>query len=168
MGNDPRIVVTLDYTLLTNNVGHATLLGSNHPITPGEARRIACDAGILPIILGGDSQPLDVGREKRLFTGALRQAIYHRDQGCAFPGCDRAPADCDIHHIIPWWNGGTTSLPNAVTLCSRHHHHIEPKPGQPADSQWHIQLDHRGLPTFTTPTRPDGTRITQQHHRYRT
>ena len=69
---------------------------------PAEARRLACDADILPAVLGSDSQLLDLGRTTRLFAGDLRQAIVLRDRGCVFPGCHRDPRDCDAHHIRPW------------------------------------------------------------------
>ena len=87
----------------------------------GTLRRLACDADLIPAVLGTESEPLDVGRARRLFTGALRTAIIHRDQGCTFPGCDRPPDWCDAHHVIPWWAGGETSLTNAALLCARHH-----------------------------------------------
>ncbi|MBO1754201.1 HNH endonuclease signature motif containing protein [Allobranchiibius sp. CTAmp26] len=87
----------------------------------GTLRRLACDADLIPAVLGGDSEPLDVGRAKRLFTGGLRTAIIHRDKGCTFPGCDRPPDWCDAHHVRPWWAGGETTLTNAALLCARHH-----------------------------------------------
>ena len=86
----------------------------------GTLRRMACDADLIPAVLGTDSEPLDVGRAKRLFIGGLRTAIIHRDQGCTFPGCDRPPDWCDAHHITPWWAGGHTNLWNAALLCARH------------------------------------------------
>ncbi len=82
----PRVVVLVDYDDLVRSVAGATLMGSNTRISPSEARRLACDADILPVVLGSDSQILDVGRTTRLFTGDLRQAIAVRDRGCVFPG----------------------------------------------------------------------------------
>ncbi|MBO1766405.1 HNH endonuclease signature motif containing protein [Allobranchiibius sp. GilTou38] len=87
----------------------------------GTLRRMACDADLIPIVLGSKSEPLDVGRAKRLFTGGLRTAIIHRDQHCTFPGCDRPPDWCDAHHVRPWWAGGETTLTNGALLCARHH-----------------------------------------------
>lgn len=81
-GDRPRVVVLLDYDNLVRGVAGATLLGSNTRISPSEARRLACDADILPIVMGSKSQILDVGRTTRLFTGDLRQAISVRDRGC--------------------------------------------------------------------------------------
>lgn len=87
----------------------------------GSLRRLACDADLIPMVLGGASEPLDVGRAKRLFTGALRAAVIQRDQGCTFPHCDRPPDWCNAHHVNPWWCGGLTTLSNAALLCARHH-----------------------------------------------
>jgi len=93
-GDRPRVTVLVNYDDLLRGVAGATLLGSNTRISPSEARRLACDADILPAVLGSDSQLLDLGRTTRLFAGDLRQAIVLRDRGCVFPGCHRDPRDC--------------------------------------------------------------------------
>ncbi|MDQ2851757.1 MAG: HNH endonuclease [Actinomycetota bacterium] len=90
-------------------------------VDAGTLRQLACDADLIPMVLGGASEPLDVGRAKRLFTGALRAAVIQRDQGCTFPHCDRPPDWCNAHHVNPWWSGGQTTLSNAALLCARHH-----------------------------------------------
>jgi hypothetical protein len=87
----------------------------------GTIRRLVCDAELIPIVLGAESEPLDVGRQERLFTKGLRTAVVHRDRCCSFPGCDRPPTWCRVHHVKHWANGGTTSLDNAALLCERHH-----------------------------------------------
>src|SRR5262249_13282971 len=51
----------------------------------------------------------------------LRRAVMLRDRHCAFPGCDRPPAACHVHHIVPRREGGVTSLTNCVLLCPFHH-----------------------------------------------
>ena len=65
-------------------------------ITAGEARRLACQAGIVPIVLGGASEPLDVGRQRRFHTKAMRVAMGVRDGGCTTVGCDRPPSMCHV------------------------------------------------------------------------
>lgn len=166
----PRILVNIDYDTLVGKLGTATLLNTGDRITAREARRLACDAEILPVVMGGDSVPLDVGRERRLFTSTLRQLVIRRDQGCAFPGCDRGPADCQVHHIVSWYLGGVTSLSNGVMLCTFHHHIVEPDPNDP-NAGWLIRLDARGNPQIGAPPgrgAPPGERRWRQHHRYRT
>ena len=95
--------------------------GHTEPITAAKARRLACDADILPVVMNGNSVPLDVGRERRLFTNELRQLLILRDRGCTFPGCSAPAAWCDAHHVRHWVDGGPTDLSNATLLCGRHH-----------------------------------------------
>ncbi|WP_028709527.1 DUF222 domain-containing protein [Propionicicella superfundia] len=82
----PRVVVTVDHDVLVGRVaGTGLLVGSGVPLTAEQARLVACDAGVLPVVMGGGSVPLDVGRERRLFTGTQRAFLVVRDQGCV-PG----------------------------------------------------------------------------------
>ncbi len=162
----PHIVLTLDHDTLASGLGRITLPGHTGMLSAGDARRLACDAGILPVVLGGPSQPLDVGREERLFTKPIRAALTLRDKGCAFPGCTAVPAACEAHHIAPWWAGGHTALDNAVLLCPRHHRLVEPDPDQPEASQWQVHLDIvTGQPWFTPPAHIDPNRRPRQHRR---
>jgi len=166
-----RLLITVSYDTLVGGVGTATLVDSDQKITAHQARVLACDAGLLPVVMGGGSVPLDVGRAKRLFTGPLREVIRARDQGCAFPGCDRQPAECDVHHITPWQLGGATSYANGVTVCTFHHHLVEPDPNPPPATQWAIRFNNRGHPEFGAPEgtgAPPGQRRWRQHHRYTT
>src|SRR4029079_6701580 len=87
------LVVTAGFGALTRQLG-VGMLDTGVQLSPETVRRLACDATVLPAILGGQSQVLDLGRQRRLFTGAVRRALNLRDQGCAFPGCDRAPSWC--------------------------------------------------------------------------
>lgn len=166
-GDWARVVVTVDHQHLVDGLGVARLLGSGEPVTAGLVRRLACQAGILPVVLGGASQVLDVGRAQRLFTPAQKIALALRDGGCSFPGCDRPPGDCDAHHLTPWQAGGGTDLDNGVLLCPHHHHLVEPHPNGPPERQWLIDYDPHGKPRFTTPAGANGVRTTRQHARYR-
>ena len=165
-GDRPRINVTIDFATLQGQLGHA-VLGNGAPISAGEARRLACDANILPVVLNGRSAPVDVGRDHRLVTGALRLALNARDQGCCFPGCEKPPTSCEGHHIQPWWAGGRTALDNTALLCRHHHQLVEPNPTKPPDDQWELRLDYRGLPQIRPPTWADPARTPRQHSRYR-
>ncbi|GIU91058.1 MAG: HNH endonuclease [Acidimicrobiia bacterium] len=84
-------------------------------------RRLACDAGIARVVVDGASRPLDVGRTTRTVGPALWRALVVRDGGCVHPGCDRPPGWCEAHHVVPWYDGGPTSLDNLELRC-RHHH----------------------------------------------
>ena len=119
-----QIVVTIDYDRLLAAVrGSGTTL-TGAVLSPQSIRELACDAGIIPIVLGSQSQPLDVGRTKRLVTPALLAALWARDKGCTYPGCGRPPQWCDAHHLKHWADGGTTALLNLALLCAYHHTYV--------------------------------------------
>jgi hypothetical protein len=120
-GGNTTVVVTIDQADLKRRLATAGLT-TGTPITAGEARRLACNSGILPAVLGGDSQPLDLGRARRLFSPAQRKAMAIRDQTCRAEGCDVPAAWAEAHHVTPWITGGATDLADGVLLCSFHHH----------------------------------------------
>ncbi|MET8039366.1 DUF222 domain-containing protein [Micromonospora sp. NPDC005215] len=159
-GGDPaQIVVTTGYDGLTRQLT-AGALDIGQQLTAETVRRLACDAAVLPAVLGGGGQVLDVGRQRRLITGPLRRALVLRDSGCAFPGCDRPPRWCDAHHIHHWADGGTTSLDNAVLLCGHHHRHLH-------HSDWTVQLAADGHPQFIPPAWLDPEQIPRRNHFHR-
>ncbi len=117
------VVVNIDHTALINQLKTAGV-DTGTLLSAGEARRLACNAGIIPMVLGGTSVPLDLGRTKRLFTQAHRIAITRTHQTCAAHGCERPIAWCELHHKNPWQHGGRTDLNNAIPLCGHHHRTI--------------------------------------------
>lgn len=154
-GDRPQLVVTVSLEELVNGVRAGTLETGTR-LTPGAVRRLACDAGVLPVVLDGNSQVLDVGRQRRLFTGPLRRALVLRDGGCAFPGCDRPPRWCDGHHIRHWADGGVTALGNAVLLCGYHHRFIH-------RGDWTVRLAADGRPEFLPPSWLDPLRTPRRN-----
>lgn len=130
--------------------GYATIDGVDHPISAGAARRLACDAGLIPAVFDGVSLPLDLGRRSRTFTRAQVLALWERDGGCAFCG---QTTFVEAHHIRWWYRDrGTTDLANAVLLCSRCHHLIH-------RDGWTIEVDQVGKVTFTPPREVDAGRV---------
>ncbi|MDP2772332.1 MAG: DUF222 domain-containing protein [Nocardioides sp.] len=119
-GVSATVVVMMTLETLMGGL-KAAQLDTGTPISPGQARKLACEAGIIPVVLDGDSQPLDVGREKRLHTKAQRVALLVRGQTCATRGCEHPASRCHAHHLTPWANGGHTSAKDAAWLCPRHH-----------------------------------------------
>ncbi len=119
-GVNATILVTMSFETLMGGLESADLLTGGQ-LSPAEARRLACEAGIVPVVLGGDSQPLDYGREKRFHTTAQRRVIFARDQTCRAEGCEIPANWCHVHHDDPWLSGGTTSVHKGLTLCARHH-----------------------------------------------
>jgi hypothetical protein len=128
-GDATTMIVTIDLSTLRAELGIAELLGagtvpgSDDPplITAADSRRLACTANIVPAVLGGDSEVLDLGRLSRLFSAAQRKALLLRDRECRAEGCDIPGTWCEAHHWLPWSLGGRTDLDDGVLLC--HHHH---------------------------------------------
>ncbi|WP_298891382.1 HNH endonuclease signature motif containing protein [uncultured Serinicoccus sp.] len=102
------------------------LAGAGHTVHDGtipahQVRQLACEADIIPAVLGEAGQILDLGRAKRLVTPGQRRALAHRDGGCTFPGCHVPATWCDAHHVVHWARGGRSDLGNYALLCPRHH-----------------------------------------------
>lgn len=120
-GTATTVMVTISLDQLMAGLGVATT-GTDGRISAGDARRLACTANLVPVVLGGKSEILDVGRAQRLFTAAQRRALAVRDKRCRAAGCDMPAAWSEAHHLHPWSRGGETDLANAILLCSHHHH----------------------------------------------
>ncbi|MHA3838111.1 DUF222 domain-containing protein [Terrabacter sp. AAH1] len=115
------LVVTMSLEALLEQVRGAGLLDTDAALSPSAVRRLACEAGIVPMVLGARSEVLDLGYTQRLFTPAQRRALAVRDGGCSFPDCTVPPRWCDAHHVVHWLFGGRTDLLNGALLCGRHH-----------------------------------------------
>lgn len=125
------------------------------PVPAATLRKIACDADIIPVVLGGEGQVLDIGRASRIFPAHIRKAITARDKGCAFPSCTMPAPWCEAHHIEYWSRGGPTSVGNGVLLCSHHHHLIHKE-------EWHIQVQ-AGVPWFIPPPHIDPRQLPRKN-----
>jgi hypothetical protein len=117
------LVVHVEEDKLRDAVGAATL-ETGARISNEELRRLACEASILPMVMGGSSVPLDLGRASRLFTKAQAVSLSAMHDTCAAEGCDRPFAWTELHHRVPWSQGGPTDLENAAPLCGYHHRRV--------------------------------------------
>jgi hypothetical protein len=149
-GGERPTLVTIPLASLRAGRRPALLDGAG-PIDVRLARRLACDSGIVPAVLGSASEPLDIGRRTRAVPAGMRRALVLRDHGCAFPGCGAPHRWCDAHHLIAWAEGGPTALHNLVLLCGQHHrlvHHTE----------WEARIRPDGRPEFIPPAYVDHQR----------
>ena len=156
------LVVRTDLATLTEGVRHGTIDGLDQPVSAGTIRRMAATAGIIPLVMGTDSLPLDLGRTARGFTPAQRVALGERDGGCA--NCGLNIAYTEAHHIH-WWkrDHGPTDLRNGVLLCPPCHARIH-------QDGWQITTTGNGRIWFTPPPHIDPTQTprpggrTRYHH----
>lgn len=115
-----EVVVHVDAAALTGDERGVRHVEDDTPIAVQTARRLCCDAGIVPQLEGPAGELLAIGRRTRTVPPAIRRALRHRDQGCRFPGCTSSRW-VDAHHVVHWADGGPTDLDNLVLLCRRHH-----------------------------------------------
>ncbi|WBL19577.1 HNH endonuclease signature motif containing protein [Citricoccus sp. NR2] len=180
-GTRPQMLVTIDLTLLLRMMHQGGFAPKNFdpawladgtlpsfqlsqgsytgPISPAAIRHLLCEAEILPVVLGGAGQVLDVGTSERFFDKHLRKALVARDGGCAAPGCTTPAPWCEAHHIDPARNHGPTSTANGVLLC--HHDHRLADRG---DWDIHIIDD---VPWFTAPPYIDPGQVPRRNTYWR-
>jgi len=157
-GDHPVVTMVVRMTLdqLIESLGAASgndtaqIDGIHAGISATTARILAADANIIPAVLGGAGEVLDLGRARRLFSPAQRQALAEQYGGCAFPGCDHPPSYTEAHHLQWWSNSGPTDLSNGIPLCSFHHHRVH-------DDGWEIKLRNH-IPYFIPPPWSDPDR----------
>src|SRR6266446_2953443 len=120
-GVRPHINLTTTLEGLKNEVGAPPAdLELSLPISTRTLQRIACDSTISRVLLA-DSMVIDVGRATRVNSAPRRRALWVRDRGCRFTGCDRTASWSTPHHIEFWTNGGPNNIANEVLLCHYHH-----------------------------------------------
>lgn len=140
---EPTVVVTIQLSDLISGLGDGEALRGG-VVSAETARRMACEGGIIPAVLGSSGQVLDLGRRTRLATAAQRLALEARYGGCAVPSCDAPFHWCHAHHIDHWESGGPTDLSNLIPICTRHHRQVH-------DGRLQIQRDRSGTDIWSRP-----------------
>ena len=144
------IVVRMTLDNLLTGIGEATIDGIEQPISARTARQLAADADLIPLVLGGDSDILDLGTAQRLFNRAQKLAMAERFGGCAWRNCHQPPSHTEAHHIKWWTHHGPSNLINGILLCSKHHHEVH-------RNNWTIEV-RDNVPWFTPPSSIDSRR----------
>ena len=142
-----KLVVTMSLEALLDRLRGAGLADNDEVLSASTVRRVACEAEVIPMVLGGRSEALDIGREDRYFTPSQRLALAQRDHGCSYPGCTVPPQWCEAHHVVHWLHGGATDLSNGALLCGRHHTIVHQlglsAVVTPDEAIWHPPRQHR-------------------------
>lgn len=115
------LVVTIGLDQLQRRCRGAGITLGHDLLTIDTVRRLACDAQVVPAVLGSHREVLELGRGERLFNRAQIRHLWLRDQGCTFPHCTRPARWCDAHHLIHWADGGPTDTDHGALLCQAHH-----------------------------------------------
>ena len=138
-----EIVVHVEADVLADGRAGRCEIEHRTAIAAETARRLCCDAGIIPVVDGANGEPLSVGRRTRSIPPAVRRALASRDRGCRFPGC---PATHRLHghHVKHWADGGETSLDNLILLCPTHHRLVH-------EGGFDVQRLDDGVFRFTNP-----------------
>ena len=165
----PEITILTDLQTLTSGLHSRGICETDNgvPLPVSTVRRLCCDAEIIPMVLGTDGVPLDVGRSARSVTPHQRRALRAMYRTCAHPDCTVGFSACKAHHIRWWWRDlGPTDLDNLIPLCERHHHLVH-------EGGWTLTMTPDRITTWT---RPDGVvahhgrttdRTTAHHHHHR-
>ncbi len=129
-GEKPHANIHVDLGALKGLAGGLHETEDRQVLSVDTIRQLACDASLSRIVLGPESEILDVGRKTRVIPAGLRRAVIARDRHCTAPGCGRSARWCDVHHIVFWADGGETVLDNLCLLCRYHHTLIHKQAGK--------------------------------------
>ena len=149
----PEVSVLVDLQTLRGALHDRSVseTSSGVALPPSTIRRLACEADLLPVVLGASGDVLDVGRARRLATAAQRRAIRAMHRTCVMPGCAIDVEQCRIHHVDPFALGGRTDLDRLVPVCELDHHRLH-------EGGWRLEIRPDRVITIT---RPDGVVV---HH----
>jgi hypothetical protein len=114
----------------SDGFAHAQHAGRIHPSVLG---LLACSGRVRRAVLDEHGAVLQLGRSHRLATPVQKAALFARDVGCVIPGCTVSGDLCEIHHVVPWVDGGVTEIGNLVFVCPRHHIDV-------TDGTWQLQM----------------------------
>jgi hypothetical protein len=111
------------------------------PVPSATVQRLACDAGVVRVLLDAESAVIDVGRARRTAPPATLRALRIRDDGCVWPGCERSVSWTTAHHVLEWAaHRGGTNTDTMVLLCYRHHELVH-------EGGWQIARTEEGIIT---------------------
>ncbi|WP_161498913.1 HNH endonuclease signature motif containing protein [Cryobacterium aureum] len=124
-GAAPTVLVHININDLLAGRGAGWIDGLDGPLTTNQIDELICAGGYQPVLFGHNGKILHLGTSNRFFTAQQRRALAARDGGCVIPGCTMPPHLTQVHHVVPWRQGGPTDIDNAVLLCNAGHASID-------------------------------------------
>ena len=143
-GTPATVLINISWEEFCREFGMGTYADGT-PVSARTARDLADQAEIAWCVKAPKGAVLDLYRDRRIASYAQTLALYARDLGCSFPGCDVQPQWCERHHIVAWQDGGNTNIGNLTLVCSFHHHQF-------AKHGWQCRINADGLPEWIPPT----------------
>jgi hypothetical protein len=143
----PEITLIVDYATIESGLHDHSVCETEDgvPVPVSTVRRLCCDADIIPVILGTNGVPLDMGRSIRTANRSQRRALRAMHRTCAHPDCTAPFSQCKAHHIRWWWkHRGRTDIDNLLPLCERHHHLVH-------EGGWGLTMTSDRTATWTRP-----------------
>jgi hypothetical protein len=135
--SNAKVVVTISWEQLVGQLRGLGCTMTGEQLSVRAVRRLACEADLIPVLLGGDGEVLDMGRQARLATPAQRRALWLTQQGCTYQGCSMPAQWCAAHHGVWWSRDGDTDLDNLYLLCPRHHTIVHERDLKPVEHDGH-------------------------------
>jgi hypothetical protein len=133
---------------IPDGTGHGFIEGNPAPISQETLDRLICTSGTVEVSFDADGQPLNLGREERVFSQAQRLALAARDGGCMWGECDKPPSRTEAHHLEQWVRDhGSTDIRLGILLCPPHHLLLH-------NQGWQI-LEHQGAYWLRPPATVD-------------
>lgn len=121
---------------------------SGAPVDPYDLALAPIVGHVRRVVVDSAGRVIDLGRRRRLFTGAARDAVLLAGDCCTHPGCGRRGGFTQVDHVDEWARAGPTSPFNGGIECGSHNR-LEHQHG------FSVLRDDTGWHHF----RPDGTEI---------
>ncbi|WP_345061687.1 HNH endonuclease signature motif containing protein, partial [Leifsonia kafniensis] len=161
-GGAPVVMVHVNATDLLDSTGVGWVDGVDAPVSISTVKHLVCAGGMQRIVFAENGEILHSDLKQRFFTRAQRRAIIARDGGCVVFGCTSPPGWAEMHHVVPWYRGGKTTINNGVALCWYHHSTID-------TSGWLIRILDGAVQVKAPPwMAPSGDWIPARKHRAHT
>ena len=157
------VLLTMDADAWVRGEGIART-GHGYTVSAQQAKRWAgahgADARFLLTLLDKTKAIAAYSTVQRIVTEQQRLALIARDGGCTMPGCDAAPAYCEIDHVTDWQHTHRTCVDDATLICTHGHRHRK-------NQGWTVQMIH-GRPAWLAPPWLDPQQQHRIHPRHRT